>query len=95
MHYEPCGAAVVGGLYTLNSSEGGAGADTAVVGSLLGALSAASGAVDARVDAGLLGADIDQALIVCACVTDRCVNPTRRPECPSKLQCFSAMSALL
>ena len=63
--YEPCGAAVVGGLYTLNcgSSEGGAVVDAAVGdadvdGLLLESLPVISGAVNARVGTGLLGLDI-------------------------------------
>lgn len=62
---------VVGGLYTLNSSEDDAAADPSVVdveveGSLLESLSMVSGAVDARVDGGLLGVDIGwSGTIVC------------------------------
>ena len=75
MTYEPCGAAVVGGLYTLNcdSSEGGAVADAAVGdadvdGLLLESLPVISGAVDARVGTGLLGLDIGYVAIYRMCV---------------------------
>jgi hypothetical protein len=74
LNYEPCGAEVVGGLYTLNcgSSEGSTGADAAVGdtdvdGSLLEVPSVISGAVDARVGAGLLGVDIGSGAISIVC----------------------------
>ena len=73
-YYEPCGAEVVGGLYTLNcgSSEGSTGADAAVGdadvdGSLLEVPPVISGAVDARVGAGLLGVDIGSGAISIVC----------------------------
>jgi len=83
-----CGAAVVGGLYTLNwcgSLEGGAVADAAggdadVDGLLLEALPNVSGAVDARVGAGLFGVDIDRVLSIVTAYTQYC-STTRIRVC--------------
>ena len=76
--YEPCGAAVVGGLYTLNcgsSSDGSAGADAAVGDADVDGevLSVVSGAVDARVGVGLLGVDIESGAISTVSYAMRCV----------------------
>lgn len=77
------------------SSEGDAAADPTVVdadvdGSLPEILSMVSGAVDARVDVGLLGVDIGwSGTAVSVCVYNVSIVPTPRPDGPS------AMSALL
>lgn len=84
-YYGPCGAAIAGGLYTLNcdsvGGDGGSGCGTVasaaaaagVVGSVLEGLSIGVGAVDARVGedrAGLLlGVDICQSGTRIRCVT--------------------------
>jgi hypothetical protein len=87
--YEPCVAEVrvAGGLYTLNSelSEGDAAADPTVIdvdvdGPLLDILSMVSGAVDARVDVGLLGVDIGWSGTAASVCVYSANPPARRPD---------------
>jgi hypothetical protein len=80
-YYEPCGAVVVGGLYTLNSSEGGAAIDVAVIGVHIDELllEVLSGAGHGCVGGGSLGVDIDQALSYAYAHTPVIQVPNTRP----------------
>lgn len=99
--YEPCRATVVGGLYTLNcgSSEGSAVADAAVGdadvdGLLLESLLMISGAVDARVGAGLLGVDIGLSYTHTCARRYRCRTPVSSARSfPSSSQPFGIVRA--
>jgi hypothetical protein len=78
---------VVGGLYTLNSSEGGAAVDVAVIGVHIDRLllEVVSGAGDGCVGGGSLGVDIDQALSYAYAHTPTgypsAKHPARFPQC--------------